>query len=325
MTTEQSTHTGTALFRHTVRPEWGTAMLVVEEPGKRRYQFTDGKLRTFKEGYYELFEQVEIEASEGARLLSNLQTLAGNATWGNQPESRTATKTESFSLPEQITIFKQIFERGFQDTDYEADVRGCSEDGGKGTRHDVIIACRTLLSKETLGQAIEDERWKEIHKTAVTVAGSTNIPSSGSDLRLLRQLDEDKCEGFAKALFFLLHSDEAYSLRFTRWVEYLASAGVKPTWPMTTVLPALAFPGEHIAIKPSVFRQEARVVMSGMEYTPTPNANDYERYQRMGKKISQTLVTNDLQPRDMMDVYDFIWLTLRPKGKKLIKDLRERS
>ena len=47
---------GLRLFRHSKRPQWGIAALVWELNGKRGYQFSDGKLRVFKQGFYGLFE-----------------------------------------------------------------------------------------------------------------------------------------------------------------------------------------------------------------------------------------------------------------------------
>ena len=47
------------LYRHTKRPEWGVAILAWERGGRRAYQFEDGRLRKFREGYYSLMKPVD--------------------------------------------------------------------------------------------------------------------------------------------------------------------------------------------------------------------------------------------------------------------------
>ena len=46
------------LYQHTKRPEWGLAILAWDRGSRRAFQFEDGKLRVFKQGYYEMVEEV---------------------------------------------------------------------------------------------------------------------------------------------------------------------------------------------------------------------------------------------------------------------------
>jgi hypothetical protein len=41
----------------------------------------------------------------------------------------------------------------------------------------------------------------------------------------------------------------------------------------------------------------------------------------MAQRLMAHIKQVGLQPRDMMDVYEFIWLTLRPNGQKTLKTL----
>ncbi len=49
------------LVRHKARPEWGPAIVLHEEEGRRTYMFRDGAKRTFKEGFFHFFEPVPEE------------------------------------------------------------------------------------------------------------------------------------------------------------------------------------------------------------------------------------------------------------------------
>ena len=47
------------LYEHSRRPQWGLCILSSEDKTSRKYQFQDGRSRTFKEGFYHLLEAVE--------------------------------------------------------------------------------------------------------------------------------------------------------------------------------------------------------------------------------------------------------------------------
>ena len=47
------------LVRHVRRPSWGVGVEVWERNGKRAYQFSDGKMRVIKEGFFHLLEPTQ--------------------------------------------------------------------------------------------------------------------------------------------------------------------------------------------------------------------------------------------------------------------------
>ena len=57
--TQSTTETDLPLFNHTARKDWGVAVLVREEGGKRAYVFEDGEERTMASGYHQLMRRVE--------------------------------------------------------------------------------------------------------------------------------------------------------------------------------------------------------------------------------------------------------------------------
>src|SRR4051812_37804998 len=47
------------LFNHTARKDWGVAVLIREDGGKRAYVFEDGEERTMANGFHQLMRRVE--------------------------------------------------------------------------------------------------------------------------------------------------------------------------------------------------------------------------------------------------------------------------
>ena len=66
------------LYVHSKRSQWGMSILVYEGEGQRRYQFQDGQLRTFKDGYYQLLEPV-VNPPDAAEIVAELESKLGVA------------------------------------------------------------------------------------------------------------------------------------------------------------------------------------------------------------------------------------------------------
>ena len=63
------------LYQHQARPQWGLAILAWEGRDKRRYQFQDGKLRTFKQGYYEKLTPVTETDGSPEEIVRDLKSM----------------------------------------------------------------------------------------------------------------------------------------------------------------------------------------------------------------------------------------------------------
>ena len=68
-----------ALYAHTKGQKWGLAILAWERGPCRGYQFEDGVLRIFKEGFYEMLEEVDAPADKAARVIAELRRKLGDA------------------------------------------------------------------------------------------------------------------------------------------------------------------------------------------------------------------------------------------------------
>ena len=128
------------------------------------------------------------------------------------------------------------------------------------------------------------------------------------------------CNG---ALYELLYGESPFEARFSRYVSILTvAAGGRISWPLASVPAALVHPEEHVAIKPSVFRQQAAWMAPSMRYDANPQPKVYQRFRSMAQTIFDRLTEAGLKPRDMLDVRHFIWTTLRPKGLTMLEDMR---
>ena len=118
--THQPAHTPAGseaqLYRHQNRKHWGVAAFLWEQDGKRGYQFSDGKMRVFKQGFYHLFETAEAPGDGSAKAVRRLARLA-----------RADGVTESTRLPtlrDQILLFRRSYPKGFFGEAWMAKYRG---------------------------------------------------------------------------------------------------------------------------------------------------------------------------------------------------------
>ena len=60
----------------------------------------------------------------------------------------------------------------------------------------------------------------------------------------------------------------------------------------------------------------------GLSVSDNPMGILYERLANMTKEVKERLETAGLKPRDMLDVTDFMWATLRPMAQREILRVR---
>ena len=130
-------------------------------------------------------------------------------------------------------------------------------------------------------------------------------------------------DGFSAQLVELLYGEGPYAARFDRFSSALGSASdERVRWPMVSALSALVHPKEHVCIKPNVFREQARGMAPTFRYTPTPSGASYARLLDIANTVKVQLEAAGEPVRDLMDVFDFIHETLRPKARQAIEAAR---
>lgn len=312
------------LYAHSKRPSWGLAILAWEGREKRHYQFQDGQLRTFKKGYYDLLEPVDEPYDSARDIVRDLKSMLRIERLQRAPEPTPKSVHRIVSFDDQILIFESFYPRAFEDESWIAEVRG-EPDGKRLKRHRQPASddAKELLGEPAVRELLERGDFEGIWERAKQVLAGTNLTTS-KDTAALRNIPPEGREAFARSLVDLLYGEGPYEARFTRWVAVLSKTPrERVTWPLATAIPALVQPEEHVAIKPSVFRAQAQWMAPSLPYDATPTADLYGRLHKMASEVLRRLDKEGRTPRDFLDVYDFIWTTLRPKGRRMLGDLKE--
>lgn len=306
-----------ALYRHIKRPRWGLAVLAWDHLDKRGYQFEDGKLRVFNSDFYRLLEEVDPPADRARQVLEQL---------GHAVERNEAVKSskEDVLIPiaEQIAYFKELYPDGFAGDAWTSKMRGrAAKTALKRHRDPVVKRARERLASERLERLIDAQKYDGVIESLIDVLVQTDLVSA-SKLKPLRSVPHRHQEALAIALQGLLNSDGAFASRFD---DFVRSIG-EPDWELATAPLTLVDPERHVCIKSIVFKQQALWMAPQLEHARLPTARTYQRYQQMAQAVFEQLVEAGLNPRDLLDVHDFIYLTLRPSVRKLlIERSRERN
>ncbi|HCH61316.1 MAG TPA: hypothetical protein DFR83_00830 [Deltaproteobacteria bacterium] len=304
------------LYQHARRPQWGLAILCGEDKTSRTFQFQDGRTRTFKEGWYQLMEPVEVEEEETNSIANNLSKAMDRQITRSRIMERAKKEGRNiFTVSDQINLFRKQYPDGFSDARYIEEVR---EGGGGGRRRKKnrqagLEHAQTTLSVESLDNLIGEYNYRAVYEAAIAALSKTDIASTSTDVRPLRRLPEELVPEFAVTLRDLLYGEDPYPDRFGGYLALLEDHDeTRPTWPMATVIQGLVHPQTHFCIKPSVFRQQARWLAPELSYSPTPSADRYEQYRSMAEDLKVRLQRGGLEPVDNLDIYNFIWETMRP-------------
>lgn len=307
------------LYKHKKRPQWGLAIVAWERGDKRGYQFEDGKLRVFKKGFYSLFEEVDPPEDAAIDLVDELnRRLATSIKHAKRKASGNKLKPV-YPFETQAEIFRRQFAEGFQDPAWKEDKRG--EDASrrlKRHRDAAIEEAQKDFNQESFKALLDEGRYTEVWERAIEHLEGTTLLNR-SHIEPLKVLREDQHQEFAEAFYDLLWGDGKFVRRFERYMEALT--GGKPddaSWQLATALPALVRPTKHVCVRPSTFKKQAGAIAPSLIYTKNPSPRSYRNYRKMAKATRRKLKGEGFEPKDLMDIHDFIWCTLRPAAKKYL-------
>lgn len=314
------------LYQHSRRPQWGLAILCREDKTSRTFQFQDGRTRTFKMGYYELMVAVEAEENQTEEIAGTLSKAMDRQITRKRIMERAKKEGRNiFTVSDQVSMFMQEYPGGFQDERYVEEIR---QGGGGGRRRKKnreagIEAAQTMLSVEALDSLLGSYNYRAVYDAAIAVLSKTDIASTSTDVRPLRRLPEELIPEYAVTLRDLLYGEDPYDDRLGGYLALLEDhEDTRPTWPMATVIQGLVHPQEHYCIKPSVFRQQARWLAPELSYSPNPSADRYMQYHAMAGDLKLRLSRAGLEPIDNLDVYNFVWETMRPGVRKKLLEAK---
>lgn len=295
------------LYRHSRRPEWGLAILAEDEEERRAYQFEDGKLRKIGKGYYDLMEEVHEIDGRADMVRKNLAEAAKI----NRNRDDQDLKEPVAPFEEQLALFKKLYPKGFQDPKWIEDHRGTDGADLKRHRDPTVAAAQEVLAVDRCRLLIEEDRHAELAESVMDVlAGTDLVPIS--HVKTLRRLDENEMKEYAEAVAKLIHGEGPYDAHFKAYLATLEKLlGGRPSWRVATCLLALMHPQEHVSVRRSAFVRQAGSIAPAGRYTRKPRLGSYKSYLRVALGVKKRLEGAGYEPRDLLDVHDFIWATLR--------------
>ena len=308
---------GPQLFIHTSRPNWGRAILAAEADDRRHYQFEDGRVRTIARDYYDLLQPINPEEAVAKKAARRLLTLLKHSDF-DEPTS--SAPTVSMTFGDQIALFKAALPEGFEAESYKAAFRDASR--RKRAHVDASIeACREELSAEKLDSYIANEDWQGGWKATAEVLMGCDLLSS-TERKAVRAVEGDEAaEILTRATRDLLHGDDVFAERFKSYLDKVEEAGIRASWSLVTALPALHDPEVHVCIRATAFRDQAKILMPQLRMEMRPELPTYEVLQMMAVNARDQLVEAKVTPRDLFDVRNFMWLTLRKDADRKLRAL----
>lgn len=310
---------GPITFNHSTQPDWGTA-LVVQDLGKHWVLFFEkaGEKKFVKELASKVLTEVKLDADALAALQARAhgrkpraapQTSAQKAKIA-RPKVKATAAPRFAAFKDQVALFEKIFPGGFNGETYLNDERGApGATGKKAFKEGGIALAKAELSAAAFGSGSTDSLFESARK----VLAATNIahPLEGQvPFSALAGADREKAIAGLKDL---LHGTAPYAERVERFVAALnlkdGDKAKKVTWPMATLFGALFDPAQHVCIKPTAFAGQAQTLGVAVDKTQAVNADGYGKFLEVAKKTEALLNEAGHKPRDLMDVYSFIYRT----------------
>jgi len=303
------------LFQHVSRPEWGLATRVANGATHGSFQFQDGKLRKIGLGFIHLLQEVDRPLDESERIQSELAAKAGLTL--SRRDAREAGDT-LYTVAQQAQLFRTDFPKGFGDDEFVKKHRGTSKKHpAKRHRDAAVERAKSLLGRTELLQLIASARQDVVMDRVAELLGSTSLATK-RHLEPLHALDADGQRRAATALCELLYGDVDMATAMQRWINALAAGGRGVSWQLATAPSALVHPNKHLCVAHTTIAQQARWLAPRLEAKREPTGKLYVRLLQLCRRLETELEAFDLHPRDLLDVHDFMSLTLRPAARKRI-------
>ncbi len=299
----------TLIVRFPNRPEWGLGLLIEERDGKRYYDFEDGERHVLLELGWTKLESVALPEKERAALERKLKSLANRKEATAKKAKKRGASRPAASFSDQLALFATKFPGGFLGDKYVEDERAPADHRGpRGYKERIVQMARTGLGKADLDALRSAGDFSGvIDKLKKVMQSAFTLMHPQSDVVPFTNMAPANHAAFVDTLIDLLHGDGDYGKRFDRYVEVLARG--KVTWPLATFVPAVLRPNEHLFVKPQAIEEQAQVLGQSLVYDPEPSGDGYARMRAIGEEIRRRLIEAGQQPRDLLDVYTFIWLT----------------
>lgn len=299
------------LFAHATRKEWGVGVLAWEMGNKRGYLFHDGVERTLAAGFYEMMGIVEHPSADQQVLCQRLRRiLAGRATANAH---RLINDTNGQTFYDQVSRLRKTYPAGLLDPKWVEEVRGEGAKPRSLRRRTTLIAdAKQQLSAPALDALISSQRYGQVWDTVVALLGNSDLVPK-SQLAPVKVVRSEQQRELALAMREMLYGSGAYEPRFNRFLSALSAHSGKPaSWEIATAISAIVHPTEHVCVHATVFRLQFRIIGTpGSPPAAKPTGAGYARALAASRVVIQKLAEQGEAPRDLLDVHDFIRVTLK--------------
>lgn len=272
--------------RHPKRPDWGIGkVMAVASDGKARIFFIHAGVKTI------LLSHVDFEKIEGEE--------ASHPILDNPSFFERATVKGHRSLPDARLDFLKLFPDGFEDAGYLNEERNY-----KVAARELLLG---LLNAQAFRELLESGNFDEIVRRALQVANKTNLIFPNEKMGLKDGLKTpEHIQLFAERLFDLLYGNGKFKDRFEGFANCLEKIDAAK-WTTMTYFPFLAYPEEHMFLKPEITKHAAALTKAELNYRSDLNWLTYSCLLEFAKYLKDELVAMEMNPRDMIDVQSFMW------------------
>ncbi len=299
------------VMKHETQPDWGNGLVVQNLPLHWVIFFERAGEKKFLKEKAKVLVPVTLPAGELAALTTKALGRRPRAAPGTgKPKKARAEAARFLNFDAQLTAFEKIFPGGFAGDKFVAEERGAEGVEGKtGYKTAAIRLAQAELSKE----AFEKNDTATLFASARKVLAATNIVFPIEGGIPFGQLDEEGQKNAVEGLRALLHGESDYATRIERFPATLSlkdkNGPKKVTWPMATIFGGLFDPKTFIVVKPTAFASQAATLALQADRAQPVTAVGYRQFEAVVLKTRDRLVAAGHQPRDLMDVYSFIWRT----------------
>lgn len=307
-------------FTHATQPAWGVGVVVQDLPSHWVLFFENAGEKKFVKSTAtstNTLQEVKLEPDA----LAALQARAHGRKPKAAPKPSGMLKKKAPAKPkgvprfatfqDQLALFLKLFEGGFAGEAFLKGERGePGVEGKKGQKEAGIKLAKDTLSADAFSSQSTDE----LFARAKAVLGITNIAHPLEGPVPFGALEGAEREQAIAGLKELLHGTQPYPQRVERFAAALTlkekdGKPKKTTWPLATLFGALFDPVNNVCVKPTAFAGQAQTLGLSVEKTQALDAGGYEKFLEVVKKTQALLEEAGQQPRDLMDVYSFIYRT----------------
>lgn len=293
------------LFIHTRRSDWGLAVLSHELDGKRHYLFQDGQKRALASGFDAMMQRIDAPTLEQHAAYARLQKQVGSRGQAPAPDSA--------AFAAQLERLRQSYPGGLSGSKWEEEIRGSSVEKALGRDASIALA-RQELAREKLETLLSARRFEEVWALVTSVLKTSGLVAKA---QLEVPVPRDRVHDLAVAVCGRLSDATPNAERFDRFVTALTVAtGRIPSWELVTAPSALLHPREHVCVELGSLRRQLKVNGSRRTLATRPSGSAYAVALAHTHAMIHKLTDHGEAPRDLLDVRDFMAITLKPAPSK---------